>query len=599
MRHFRVSFEPDNTVVEIHGGATLLEAASKAGIILNTLCGGKGTCGKCAVVLTDTKRKVLACQFKVESDLTVTIPETSRFYKQQILLHGVERQIHINPCIRKHFLRLDSLEPESVKAKLKCACTDHCCEIDDALLSRLANDVDLSSSNAGVTFVSHLSVIRKNPSHCYRVVAYEKGDTASKIFGVAIDVGTTTVVAKLIDMIDGKTVATKAMDNPQAIFGADVISRISFGSSQGGLEQMQRAIINGVNQLIEQLCNETAIDANYIYELCIAGNTTMNHIFLGFPVEQLGQMPFSAHSTDSHDIPAVKLGIKVNPAANVYAIANIAGFLGADTTAVALAVGMDKTDKITLVIDIGTNGELILGTKDKMYAASCAAGPAFEGARIRQGSRAIDGSIQSVIINHEDIDIDVIGGGVANSICGSGLIDAMAVLVELGVVDSTGRFVEPEKLRAKLPAKMLKRIVQIDGQWVFVLADNSKKNTDSVYFTQRDVRETQLAKAAMRVGIVLLQKEMGITDSQIDQILLAGAFGNYINRESAKKIGLIPDLDLAKVHFVGNAASTGAVMTLLSVQCRKLADDLAGKMHHIELAESPDFSMAYAECMMF
>jgi uncharacterized 2Fe-2S/4Fe-4S cluster protein (DUF4445 family) len=592
MRHFRVSFEPDNTVVEIHSGATLLEAASKAGIILNTICGGKGTCGKCAVVLKDTKRKVLACQYLVESDLTVTIPETSRFDKQQILLHGIERQMHINPCIRKHFLKLDSLKPESVKAKLKHACTDHCCEIDNVLLGRLANDVDLSSNNGGITFVSHLSTIRKNSSHCYRVIAYEKGDTSGKIFGVAIDVGTTTVVAKLIDMIDGKTVATKAMDNPQSVFGADVISRISFGNNQAGLEQMHRAIIAGINQLIEQLCSETAIDANYIYELCIAGNTTMNHIFLGFPVEQLGQMPFSAHTTDSHDIPAAKLGIIINPSANVYTIANIAGFLGADTTAVALAVGMDKTDKITLVIDIGTNGELILGTKDKMYAASCAAGPAFEGARIRQGSRAIDGSIQSVIINHEDIDIDVIGGGVAKSICGSGLIDAMAVLVELGVVDSTGRFVEPEKLQSKLPAKILKRIVQSDGQWAFVLADK-------VHFTQRDVRETQLAKAAMRVGIVLLQKEMGITDSQIDQILLAGAFGNYISRESAKRIGLIPDLDLAKVHFVGNAASTGAIMALLSVQCRKLADELAGKMHHIELAESPDFSMAYAECMMF
>lgn len=528
MQHFNIFFEPDNKQVSIHSGATIAEAASKAGIILNMVCGGRGTCGKCEVVLKDENKRVYACKHIVDRDLSVIVPDESRFYKQQILMHGVEQNIEITPIISSK----DGCEKES-------------------------------------------------------------------IFGVAVDIGTTTVVAKLVDMRTGSIKAVSSSENPQAQFGADVIARITHGSNGEGLTQMHKVIIDCVNELIEHLCSQADISTDDICELTAAGNTTMNHIFLNYPIEQLGRLPFEAHSLDSADISPQKLGIKINPKGNIHTIANIAGFLGADTTAVALAVGMDKTDKMTLVIDIGTNGELIIGNKDKMYAASCAAGPAFEGAKISQGGRAVPGAIQSVLINSDDIEIDVIGGGTAKSICGSGLIDTMAVLVELGIIDYTGRFLEKDDLQGKLPEKILNRIVNLDGKMAFMLADNTDKNLPCVYFTQNDVRESQLAKAAMRAGIILLQKKLGIADSQIDQVLLAGAFGNYIRRESAKRIGLLPDVEIQKVKFVGNAASTGALMVLLNAKYRQLASELAKKIEHLELANSSDFTYVYAECMMF
>ncbi len=593
MRHFKVTFRPDDKVVDIHEGAVLVEAANKAGIILNTVCGGRGTCGKCAVELVGTSEIVYACRHKVDSDIEVRVPDKSRFYKQQILEHGIKHQIELNPCVIKDFVRLESFDNEPIREQLKKVCKDRECEIDNEFIERINNNHGQESE---FTFVSHICDFKKEGKSKYKVAAVEVGDTSGKIYGVAVDIGTTTVVAKLVNMLSGEIEGVCAVDNPQAAYGADVIARITYGSEGQGLKKMHDCIIDAVNELISQVAEKAKLDVEDVYEVCVACNTTMNHIFLNFPISQLGQKPFKAYSEESHNLKASELGIKINPAGNVHTMANIAGFVGADTTAVALAVGMDKTKKMTLVMDIGTNGELILGTREKMYAASCAAGPAFEGAKIGHGSRAVDGAIQSVVINENDIDVDVIGGKKASSICGSGLIDAMAVLVELGIVDMTGRFVEKDRLVGKLPEKIVERIVELDGQGAFVLADNDE---DKVYFTQKDVRETQLAKAAMRVGIVILQEQLGIKDDQIDQILLAGAFGNYIKRESAQKIDLIPKLDITKVHFVGNAASTGAVMALLSCECRQLANELAEKIVHVELADSPQFGMAYAESMMF
>jgi uncharacterized 2Fe-2S/4Fe-4S cluster protein (DUF4445 family) len=252
------------------------------------------------------------------------------------------------------------------------------------------------------------------------------------------------------------------------------------------------------------------------------------------------------------------------------------------------------------VVDIGTNGEIILGTKDKMYAASCAAGPALEGARIGQGGRAIDGAIERIVMNTHDIDLDVIGGKHPRTICGSGLIDAVALLVELGIVDATGRFVSPLDLDGKLPEKILARIIQQDNdQYAFVLAHNCEGHEPPVVLTQKDVRETQLAKAAIRAGIKLLQKKLGIADMEIEQVLLAGAFGNYIRRKSAWKIGLLPNVPLDRIHFVGNAASSGAQMTLTNKTCRTLAGTLARQIEYVEIAHDPEFTMAFAESIMF
>ena len=533
MKHFTVTFRPEGRRISIHAGATILEAAGQAGIILNTVCGGVGTCGKCQVALQPGGRKVLACQHRIEGNLTIEVPSESRFFEQQILHHGIDRQIEVAPSIHDQYPDLK---------------------------------------------------------------------TAEHLFGVAVDIGTTTVVAMLIDLADGRCRATAAVENPQIRYGDDVVSRIAHTSVVGGLDELHDTIVSCVNDLIERLCRETAVAASHIYELTVAGNTTMNHIFLKFPVEQLGQAPYKAYSTEAQDRNAGEMQIAINPRGNVHVIESIAGFVGSDITAVAVAVGMDEAEGMTLVVDIGTNGEIVLGTKDRMYAASCAAGPALEGARISQGGRAVEGAIEAVFVSGDDggdIDVDVIGGPPARTICGSGLIDAVAVLLELGLLDETGRFAEKQSLADKLAAPILDRLIEQDGQPAFVLAHNGDNGNLRVVLTQKDIRETQLAKAAIRAGIQLLQKKAGITDEDIEQVLLAGAFGNYIRRESALAIGLLPNVGVEKVHFVGNAAGSGARMILVSSQCRNIAKAIATGIEYVEIAHEAQFQMVFAEALMF
>ena len=537
MKHFNVTFRPDGKQISIHAGATLLEAAGQADIILNSVCGGKGVCEKCLVNLEPHGQQVLACQYHIQSDVTVTIPPGSRFFEQKILEYGIDT---------KTKLRYDIYEK------------------------------------------------------------YKETASAKNIFGLTVDIGTTTVVAKLIDMEDGQCLATQATTNPQARYGDDVISRITYAQTDAKLAELHTVVIECINKLITQLCNQAQIDTTDIYEMCVVGNTTMNHIFLKLPVRQLGQAPYKAFSVDAKDLPAEKIALQINPAGNIHTVENIAGFVGSDTTAVALAVDMDSAEETTLTVDIGTNGEIVLGSKDKLYAASCAAGPALEGARITCGSRAMAGAIEAVVVNdsrqgglRHDIDLDVIGGCAPRSICGSGLIDAVAVLLNLGIVDATGQFSKVASLKDKVPGPILARMVEHGGQPAFVLDERRATSDERLLLTQKDIREVQLAKAAIRAGIKLLQKKLRLEDSDIKQILLAGAFGNYIRKESALRIGLLPAVPPECIHFVGNAASSGAQMLLLSQHCRTTAKKLARKIEYIEIAHEPDFQAVFADSMAF
>ncbi|OHB53916.1 MAG: hypothetical protein A2Y07_00655 [Planctomycetes bacterium GWF2_50_10] len=584
MDSYNIVFEPDGKSLEIRAGATVFEAALRAGIIINASCGGRGTCGKCKVTLGHDGSEVLACQCKVHRDLKISIPEASRFFDQKILQHGVERDITISPMIRKKLIEIKSAHPAGLLENLQ----DPSLEFTDQALADLKSfEAALPATATAVLFGD-------------KVVAVEAGNTCLEIYGVAVDIGTTTVVAKLLDLIDGRVLDTAATGNPQRAFGDDVISRISYGETEEGLAQEQKVIIECINKLIDQLCRSSNVSASRIYELAAAGNTTMSHIFLALPVKQLGQAPYHAYSVDAYDKPIEQMGIKIARGGNVHTIENIAGFVGSDTVACAVAVAMDQQTEMTLCVDIGTNGEIILGTKDKMYSASCAAGPAFEGARIGQGSRAVDGAIEKVSIKNGDIEIETIGSKPPCTICGSGLIDAVAVIVDQGIVDYTGRFVSPDDLKGKIPDALASRVVDIGNhQFGFILAHQKHGMDKPVILTQRDIRESQLSKAAIRAGIKLLMKKFGIEDDGISQILLAGAFGNYIRRESARRIGLLPNLPLERIHFVGNAASSGAQMVLLSSDCRKLAGHLAREINYIEIAHELEFQTTFADCMMF
>jgi len=529
MKHFRVVFQPDDREVSIHQGATLLEAAGQAGIVLSTPCGGKGTCGKCLVQLSPSGQHVRACQHTVEQDLVVTVPAASRFYEHKILTDGGPGAVAVQPTI---------------------------------------------------------------------VETYRAAGVAGAILGLAVDIGTTTVVAKLLDMADGRCLATQATVNPQTRYGDDVISRIHYGQSEAALAEMQQVIIDALNALIEPLCRTAGVDAESVREACIVGNTTMNHILLKFPVAQLGQAPYRAHSVAAHDLPAKELGLHLHPSGNVHTVENIAGFVGSDTTAVALAVDMDQVAGATLAVDIGTNGELVLAVGGRLYAASCAAGPALEGARIRHGSRAAEGAIEAVVVDDGDVALDVIGRAAPRSICGSGLIDAVAVLVELGVVDATGRFVGPAEARKTCSEAVAARLLEVDGQGAFCLAWDERTGQPTVVLTQKDIREFQLAKGAIGAGIELLLRRSGIGAGQLDSLLLAGAFGNYIRPRSAVRVGLLPDVPLDRIHFVGNAAAGGAEMILLSQECRDRAAALAERIEYVEIAHERQFNEVFAGAML-
>jgi len=530
MKHFNIIFKPDDKEISIHAGATLLEAAGQAGIILNSVCGGKGICKKCLVNLEPGARQVLACQYSVQSDLTVTIPAGSRFFEQKILEHGIDTHLGVRPTVHEK---------------------------------------------------------------------YRQEDSTQKIFGLAVDIGTTTVVAKLINMVGGQCLATQAALNPQSRHGDDVVSRIAYAKTDEKLAELHKLIIDCINNLIAKLCKQTSIDAKQIYEMCVVGNTTMGHIFLKLPIEQLGLAPYKAFSLDAHDTPAAQLNLNINPDGNVHTVENIAGFVGSDTTAVALATDVDSVEEMSLVVDIGTNGEIVLGTKDKLYAASCAAGPALEGARISCGSRAVEGAIEAVVVNNGDIVLDVIGNHPPHSICGSGLIDAVAVMLDLCIVDKSGRFAEPDTLKGKLPSAIVSRIIEQDKQLSFYLFRAANVSERPVFLTQKDIREVQLAKAAIQAGTKILQRRLGIEDADIQQILLAGAFGNYIRPQSALRIGLLPNVPLERIRFVGNAASSGAQMILLNSALRAEAKRLARKIEYIEIAHEPDFQTVFAESMSF
>ncbi len=523
MKHFTLTFKPDGRQISIHEGATIVEAAGQAGIILNTFCGGRGTCKKCLVHLEPDGREVLACQYRVNTDLTVTIPPASRFTEHRILTEGLDAHTRIKPDIYKKYTQAKSTVP---------------------------------------------------------------------IFGGAVDIGTTTVVAGLVDMRTGICKATESCLNPQTRFGDDVISRISYAETDEKLSELHKTIIDCINDLIVKLCQTAGIDSKQIYEISVVGNTTMNHLFLKLPVSSLGQAPYKAHSLKAHDLSPGEMGLKINPDGNVHTVENIAGFVGADTVAVAAAAEIELADEMTLIIDIGTNGELVLGTKDKLYSASCAAGPALEGARITCGSRAANGAIEAVIVNGDDIDLDVIGKSPTVSICGSGLIDAVSVMLNLGIVDSTGRFADPDSLRDKLSSSIFSRLKQRQGEPAFYLSDK-------VFLTQRDIRQVQLAKAAIRAGTKILQRKLDIEDIDLKHILLAGAFGNYIRKESALRIGLLPEVPLDRIRFIGNAAASGAQMTLISQKSRDKAGQLAKRIEYVEIAHESDFTDIYTDSMSF
>ena len=611
----KVIFEPEGKTISVLKGTTIIEAAGRIGIVINSPCGGKGTCGKCRVEITKGARGAevtggqgcqsqldadeitrgvrLACQTRITSDMTINIPLETRFFEHKTLVDGAIREVKLHPNIKKIFVKLPQPTLEDPRSDL-----DRLIKEINGHIPDVHADVDVIRTVPDLIRQGDFSVTAVMEGN--EIVNLELGDTSKQNYGMAFDIGTTTVVGMLMDLNTGKQLAVASRTNPQVVFGDDVISRITHATEKpGGLRELQHKIIGCMNEIIARVTQKADVDRKNIYEVTFGGNTTMHHLLLAIPPAYVAQSPYVAVVREAINTKAHKLGININPNGNVFAMPNIAGFVGGDTVGVILAADMMSSEKTVLAIDIGTNGELAMGTKKRMISCSCAAGPAFEGARIRFGMRAADGAIEKVLIG-DDVEVNIIGNVKARGMCGTGLIDAVGELLRLGVIDPSGKVLGPSDVPEAVPPAVRKRIVAGTPGFDFILVHaEATQNGEPLLLTQRDVREVQLAKGAIFAGIQILKKELGVGDDDIHEILLAGAFGNFIRRNQAKRIGLLPDLPTDRIRFIGNAAGAGSRMVLVAKECREEATRISKEVRYIELGGRPDFQEEFMMAMMF
>lgn len=609
----KVVFQPSGKTQKVPQSTTLSAAAALAGLAIHNPCGGQGTCGKCRVVVhsgdcppSSHGREILtshqlergvrlACKCRIQSDSVVEIPFESLIDQpdNKILTCGDSQTVDLAPAIHKRFFTLP--EPTS--------------EDDISDLERLARELNMP-------LFAHLPVLRELSGFLRdnafsgtallrngdQLLGLEAGDTEDACYGAAFDIGTTTLVGTLIHLPSGQEKQVVARMNPQIPVGDDVITRIQATREiPSKLAAMQKAIIDTVNEILSELAVGEGISVQSIYEIVLAGNTTMQHILCGISPAALGEVPFPPVFRRGLALAATDLGVKISANGVVFVFPNIGGFVGGDTVAGVLAAGMDLVRKPVVLVDIGTNGEIVLAHDGQLMATSTAAGPAFEGARITHGMRAADGAIEKIWFADGDVRMRTVGDEAPVGLCGTALIDLTAVLLDLGVVDITGRILEDGELPEDLPEAVRKRILKDEsGAPTFALAfPEQTASGEGILLFQRDLRELQLASGAIRAGVSIMVRQAGLTLEDISEVLLAGAFGNYIRRENACRIGLLPDLPLDRIRFIGNAASSGAKMALLSGDARKRAEAFSGKVVHVDLSSDPEFQMEFGMAMMF
>ncbi len=602
---------PDGNEREIRVpvGVTLFDAASWNGIAIDSTCGGHGTCRKCKVRVVDGGVPVarldprafgpdqlregwrLACLAIAQRDLRVEVPPLLTRPKAATV--GVGRQVILRPAVQKRYVEL--AEPTLADQRPD--------------LDRLLDAIDDLEPRPDLYAVRRLpKLLRENDFKVTAVIVdealvdVEPGDTTDQRYAIAFDLGTTTVVATLLDLSTGTPAAVASMLNKQQPFCGDVISRISATMlDRDALDRLRDAAHATLAQLAGEVCEEAGIDPGLVYEVALAGNATMTHLALGIDPEPLGVAPFVMSSKDFPDVLAADLGLGLHPRARAYLFPALGAYVGGDIVAGMLASGMDRDKRLRLFIDVGTNCEIVLGDSSRLLSTAAPAGPAFEGASIRCGMRAADGAIEVVKISPEDVTVQVIGDVEPRGLCGSGLVDAVAELVAVGLLDSSGRLLDVDAARSQVPG-LADRLVELDGgERVFVLhwGVDPGDVTQAIYLSQRDVRELQFAKAAIATGWRLLIEELGVTTSDVQQVLLAGSFGSYLSPASAVRIGLVPKVPLLRIVSAGNVAGEGAKMALLSVREREGARTLLEEVRYVELSDRPDFNDLFVEQLAF
>ncbi|MBC7764897.1 MAG: DUF4445 domain-containing protein [Hyphomonadaceae bacterium] len=589
-----IEHEQNTQTILASQGETLLTLLQNNGFHLSADCGGQCFCGKCKVRVTGGGELLtgedaflneaeiangvrLACAVSIQNDLTVSLPARKQ---AKILTNGLRRQFELDAIIRKVVVHLPkpSLNDQRDDAtRLLEAIGKPTLAMPLQLLYRLPSTLREQD------FVVTVTVDTQT------VIAVEAGDTSDVGYGVAVDIGTTTVVCYLMDLKSGEFVDTASQVNAQAVFGADVISRIRHTMEQDdGLETLKSRITSQIFELTQAMLVKNNINPQHLYGMLFAGNSTMLHLLCGFEVKHIAAAPFIATQMQAVTVLAQEIGIKFNAHMRAYILPHMSSYVGADITAAILASGLYEQDDLSLLIDIGTNGEMVLGNKDKLLCCSTAAGPAFEGANIACGMGGVAGAINSVRYVDGQIAVTTIDAKPPIGICGSGIIDAVAAMLQMGVVDETGRLLDVDEVDESLATYLY----ETDEGNAFQLTEN-------VSITAKDIREVQLAKAAIAAGIEVLMEQMGVAVKDIDHVYLAGGFGSFLNQESAAAIGLLPQELIEKTLVIGNGAGMGAVMAMLSKTHQEMATAICRNAKCIELSGMPSFQDYYIDKMMF
>ncbi|RJP52086.1 MAG: DUF4445 domain-containing protein [Anaerolineaceae bacterium] len=612
MTNFHLDLQPIGKRIDVPAGTNLLDACQQAGVELVAVCGGAGVCGTCRVrllkgelsdyslteldELTDAERAAgirQACQVEVLSDIVIEIPPESLSATQRLSIEGKEADFEWERSI------IQSFDIETVPATLTDLRPDTTRVLDALRTDSGPFDLPLDAPYE-FTFDSEAvkslaGILRGNDwkariviRHTDEIVAFLPPEIP--VFGLAVDIGTTKVAAYLVNMDSGETVAKSGTMNPQIAYGEDIISRIRYINDhpEDGLKTLQGRIIETLNNLIEELSKEARVKREQIVEAVVVGNTAMHHIFAGLPVKQLGDSPYMATVGESLSIKARDLGLKLASGGTVYLPPNIAGFVGADHVAMLVGAGLHEINETIVALDIGTNTELSLYHKGRHWSCSCPSGPAFEGAHIEDGMRAAPGAVERVRIEGDDVKIHTVGNADAVGICGSGILDAIAECQKAGLLTPKGAFTGTHpRLRGNGTA----------AEFVLVPATKSKTGRD-VRMTRKDVNEIQLAKGAVRAGAEALLDVAGIKAEELGQVILAGAFGTYLDLDSAIGIGMLPRAERTRYQQIGNAAGTGARRMLVSREQREIAESIARDVEFVELAKHPSFTKIYSQALL-
>lgn len=617
MKKFKVTFYPDKKTVEVEQNKTILSAAISAGIYLNSPCGGDGVCGRCRVIVRKgsvtaqpdgiitreqkNKNVYLACLAAVHSDLQVEIPPQSRLELDKA---GLQKSEEIEPFsapeepIFERAPLVDKLYLELPKPTLDDNISD---------LERLYRGISAvysqRSIQTGLMNIKQLGELLRDADWKVtvtfgrkeaeiEVINIEPGDTTGRNFGFCFDIGTTTITGQLVDLNSGKVLGTRLNYNKQAAFGSDVITRIIYAQKRDGLEKLHSAVVDTMNQMIKALAEEHKVDLNDTACLLCSGNTTMIHLLLNVDPSYIRKEPYVSTVNFVPVVRASEAGININPRGLLFCVPGVASYVGADTTAGVISCGLYRSSELSILIDIGTNGEIAMGNREFIVACAASAGPAFEGSGLSCGMRAGSGAIQKIEINPETMEVsyNTIGGVRPLGICGSGYIQLTAQMLEAGIIDKRGRI--------KIADSKRLRNTELGLEFVVVFKEESGSGSD-IIITEADIENLKRAKGAIYSATATLLKHMGFDLKAVKKFFIAGGFGNYLDIESAVKIGLLPDIERSRFAFIGNSALTGTRMMLVSAYGLKEAKETAKRITYFELSIDPGYMDEYMSSLFF